>query len=969
MRPSQDEDNPDILQSLENFPDVVSWINETLVSEEEGEEEQKATLQDLSELEKRVSHLSAILEIACEDTSMQLEKTINTISRTVPRLTYDLQLMQENALSLKSALQLVEHHSDTFLNTKEMSPVLEQLFYLDTVKRNMNASLAVLREAESWSSLESEAVSFLSEQAYSKAASRLSEASKSLGVFQNTPEFETRKTLMTNLQNQLEASLSSALVAAINTNDVDACKNFFNIFRDIERESEFRSYWNGSKRKDLAILWQSARLRDCEETNNEGSKFSAFLPDFYQSLLSVLQVERLSASLIFPDPQATLSTFISSALTSLHPLPSVRLSQITNYYGDFVLPELISAFRSTEEFALSTSKLMEKVGFSSFSPPNASSTEEGSTSQSRVASRRRSTRQSFSRRVNRSSVSGPSMTLQGLGPSSGSSALDHSWEETLFEPFIEYQCDYATLEKRLLRSQLKNVIAATSASASGARLLREGAVDVLSCADESLTRCMTFTHGYGLVGLIQALDDLFDSFLQSVKNDVLSVSETSRSTDPGSSITGQELVELDLDDSDYSAEDLATVQLVLHLLDSIRSVLERVLGFEVKLRSSIMQTSSVLRMARADPFATYISGTTSTVLSLLQSSTLNSIELQTLLDLVDPEHPQTQAQQLAVAHSAFNTPNTPAFPSMSHTIQSQGSRHPPGNQVQLLLGARSAISVFAQACQKRLRDTLLSPLFKHLASYSSLPVWGSIDSKDDSRNDQKRPGQGNATSEVVIPTFSLSPTASIQRIAEGLLSLPRLFEVYADDDALAFSIETLPFVDSKSVLALSNTTDNAPTESNTTELHTSDAGMTSGDPITSSRPKPQRLNSSSSSISSKHPSSITPTPTLHLSLSPEAVSSLWLSSLSLSVFSHLTTQILPSLPRLSARGSSQLVEDLSYLSQIGRALGVEWPALEAWREAVSMDGEELRRRLSPAAISEEKPEVVEILRVVSKIRG
>ena len=1054
------EDNKDVLQTLENYPNVISWINEILnVEENEDEDKDEAQEggslhQDLSELEKRVSHLSAILEIACEDTSIQLENTISSLSRTVPRLTYDLQLMQENALSLKSALQAVETHSETFLNTKDMGLVLDQLNYLDTVKRNMDASLVVLREAESWSSLESEVVSFLSEQAYSKAATRLSEASKSLGVFQNTPEFETRKTLMTNLQNQLEASLSSALVAAINTNDVDACKNFFNIFRDIERESEFRSYWNGSKRKEVASMWQDIILADCGETNTEGKKkFTVFLPEFYQGLLSVLQVERLSAPLIFPDPQPTLSTFVANTLTSLHPSPSTRLSQLINYYGDLVLPELISAFKSTEEFALSTSKIMEKIGFSAFSPPNFVSSEEGagpgSPPQQRMQLRRRSTRQSFSRRVNRSSFSGGPIPPQGLGTPSGSSTLDNSWEETLFEPFIEYQCDYTSLEKRLLRYQLKSVLSTTSVSATGARLLREGAIDVLSCADESLSRCMTFTHGYGLAGLIQALDDLFDSFLQSIRKDILEVGGgIQKSADPSrlTGITGQELIDLDLDDSDYSTEDLATVQLILHLLDAIRSVLDKISGFEVKLRSSIIQTSGALRMARADPFATYISGTTNTVLTLLQGSTLNSIELQTLLDTVDPEHPPlTQTQSLPTTHSAFNTPSTPGFPSIPpipHALQ--GQRHPTtGHHIQLLLGSRKAVSLFAQTCQKRLQETLLSPLLKHLTSYTSLPIWRPTpDPKSDSNSrlntssssykspstpDQKRVGGGpntasnNATSEVVIPTFSLSPTPTIQRIAEGLLNLPRLFEVYADDDALAFSIETLPFVDSKSLLALASSTSTTTTYTDThvsTEPGTinpppevssssSEPGSTTTTtsnpndihPTSFTRPKPPRASSSSSSYTShsqSHPH-FHPQPQQNLHLPPEAVSTLWLSSLSLTFFSHLTTHILPSLPTTSSSytsfttstslptsiststssasiptstspsGSSssypnapntnatpnanstatlQLIEDLSYLSQIGRALGVEWPPLETWLRALTMDMDDPKARLN-----------------------
>ncbi|EJC98258.1 uncharacterized protein FOMMEDRAFT_114459 [Fomitiporia mediterranea MF3/22] len=911
------------LRSLEDYSDVASWINDVL--DEEGDDAD--SVRELSELERRVSQLSAVLEVACEDTSAQLEKTIDDVSRTVPRLTYDLQLMQESALSLQNALQAVERHSASFLNTSEIGPVLEQLHFLDTVKRNMDASLVVLREAEAWSSLESEVVTYLSEQAYSKAASRLSEASKSLSVFQNTPEYETRKTLMINLQNQLEAALSSALVAGINSNDVDACKRYFDIFCHIEREAEFRSYWNGSKRKGIVALWQETDLRDCDEASEktEGKKLSAFLPEFYQEIISVLQVERLSAMLIFPDPQPSLSTFITSILSSLHPSTSQRLNALVNFHGDLVLPELMASFKATEEFAVSTDKIMEKVGYSSLSPavvPASLDDRENVPSNPRTHTRRRSTRQSFSKRLNRSSISGPS-TSHGIA--SGSASLDHTWEETLFEPFLDYQCDYAMLEKRLLRAQLKDLPAPTSAVSTGARLLRERAIDVLSFADEALARCMVFTHGYGVVGLIQALDDLFEAFLQSARRDILESGGTP-SADPNTIDSGEEFAELD-----YSASDLAVFQLTLHLLEAARSVLERLTVFEAKLRANVQQTSNALRMGRNDPFGLYVSGTTRTALTLLQSSVLNSIELQNLLDAVDPEQPQQGP------HGAF-TPSSATF--AAQKAQTSSSR------ATLLLGARKAVSEFAKACQMRLQETILTPLLKHLSTYASSAVWISADPKD-----RRAVGSGGAggtgtgaISEVVIPTFSLSPTATIQRVAEGLLSLPRLFEVYADDDALAFSIETLPFVDSSSLRSMSSET-----------ATTSTQGQETDQPDSNTRPKPLPSHSQSP-------------PTLLLT--PEAVSSAWLSSLALSLLDHLTTKILPSISRLSTKGAAQLAEDLSYLGQICRAIGVEWPALEAWREAVGLDVEELRRRRSSGDEREkEKTEISEIFRTVTKLRS
>jgi hypothetical protein len=87
----------------------------------------------------------------------------------------------------------------------------------------MELARDVLREAESWSTLESKMSSLLSEQNYEKTTEKFSEANKSMVIFQNTPEYEARRALMVSLQNQLEASLSSALIAAINSHDIALC--------------------------------------------------------------------------------------------------------------------------------------------------------------------------------------------------------------------------------------------------------------------------------------------------------------------------------------------------------------------------------------------------------------------------------------------------------------------------------------------------------------------------------------------------------------------------------------------------------------------------------------------------------------------------------------------------------------------------------------------------------------------------
>ena len=195
---------------------------------------------------------------------------------------------------------------------------------------------------------------------------------------------------------------------------------------------------------------------------------------------------------------------------------------------------------------------------------------------------------------------------------------------------------------------------------------------------------------------------------------------------------------------------------------------------------------------------------------------------------------------------------------------------------------------------------MLSPLYKSLASYASSPLWMA------SGPTLRRIGGAGVTSEARVPTFSLSLSEAMQHAAEGLLNPPRLFEVYTDDDGFAFSIETLPHVD---LALLESLTETAAAE-------------------------PQ-------SMHGRRPSAtrIPPNPAPHSGLTPEAIASVWLSSLGLSLIKHLTQNILPSIRSLTMAGAAQLASDLEYLGNIVSALSVESKELTRWIEVVSMGDE------------------------------
>ena len=99
-------------------------------------------------------------------------------------------------------------------------------------------------------------------------------------------------------------------------------------------------------------------------------------------------------------------------------------------------------------------------------------------------------------------------------------------------------------------------------------------------------------------------------------------------------------------------------------------------------------------------------------------------------------------------------------------------------------------------------------------------------------------------------------------------------------------------------------------------------------------------------------------------LPPKMVVSAWLSSLTLSLLSHLTAQVLPSIRTLTSPGPEQLASDLGYLSNVVRALNVEWGELERWKEVVEMDDEAGKAKAKEEGASSE-----EVFSTVARLRG
>ncbi|EIW68539.1 hypothetical protein TREMEDRAFT_69058 [Tremella mesenterica DSM 1558] len=886
-----------LAKNLDEHPTIPSFLNSLLSSHFPSSVDPEDP-PDLVDLEKTLNELSTRLSLLSSDTSSGLEQSIHDISRNVPRLTYDLQFMRESATELHTSLSLVQDEFETKSSLQDIDndrkevifeddqtrtfKALEKLSHLDLLKNRMESARSVLREAESWSTLESEISSLISSQDWLKAGERLQEAAKSLIVFQNTPqEYETRKTLLTSLQNQLETSLGMALKESLEKEDIQQCSEFYKVFEMMDRSLEFQSYYFTSRRYHLIQTWSESVITDTGDYGDpNGVTFSFFLIKFYGDVLKVLEKEKIQIPQIFPMDQAgrILGSFIQTIFEGLTPSMQNRLTGLTDYYGAQALPELIKSFKATEELGMNIMILLDKVGTDiqerhvsgestqsqmsiSLTPINPTSVTP--TNPTNLITSFNPTLSPIDLKTKSGILSTPRRFSRAIESSSTIPNHPTRWEITLYEPFIDLQTSYPTLERRYLSHILRThpTLNSSTSRIDPAQLLAERAHALFTLSEEAVKRCIDFTFGYGAKGLLDSLNGFFEEFFDINQNVILDITKMSEKNEG----MGDEL-DLEGLGLDYSTEDWGSFQKGLNVLKECKGVEERLGDFEKFLGEKIFEKS------------------TPGVRILLEQSPLNSLELQKLLSSLSP-------------------------PSLTEGHDSR---------------ARESLKSLTSSSQLFLQSIILSPLLSLLSDYPELPIWSQAD---------KIPRRG----ELQIPSFSLSPTDTIARVSEGLLNLLRVFEVYAGDNGLSYSLETLPFVDLTNLMeeeeeVIGDVLDEEAFRKRSNSI----SGSTEISPTLG-----QIGTSNGTTNVGKETGKITPTGLVKgegkKELSSESIISTWISSLALSFLSHLTTNVLPKIKSLSTHGANQMGSDLGYLSNAVRALDVEWEELERWKEVIGLD--------------------------------
>ncbi|POW17973.1 hypothetical protein PSTT_00043, partial [Puccinia striiformis] len=906
-------ENPYDLKHLDEHETEIGWLNELL--------------------------LSPCFELAISDTSTLVDESIDEIARSVPRLSLDLQLMRENALLLRYSLKSIHTKSQTPLesqsdhgqitsvdpvtnqnSTDDTDQLLSHLSTLDLIKERMESARTVLREAEAWSTLESEVTGYLTDPipSHLKAAERLAEAARSMVVFQHTPEYEGRRGLM-------QASLSTNLVKALSDKDIRRCKEFYEIFKMIEREGEFKNYYFGSRRSAISSLWSQAILEppivttrsvgpslQSTEVKLSANSLRMFLAkQFYPELLKLLRTELDFLPSIFNNPTEVLTAFLKSTIHFDPLIENVECAQVLASW-----PSLVSCWNLTEDVGWKLESLISQLESKMKETTDSTSP---TSPILQLGSAKADRRISFKRPTSRSIGSRSGIDLAHHEDSSmttnQASSIIKDWETSLYEPFVDFQSNYFEREANYLRASRRNIT--LELTATMIQELPQVLEAMFTLADKALDRCEAFTHGYGALGYAEReyLDTNRQSLISERENrqrrkensarlDGNHGAPSNKSRGPvgnPSSYLGESASQmLELEGLDYSSEDWEVFQLGLKLLATCKTVHDKLSEYEKKTHHRLVEILATLRSKSADETVAFNEDSRLRgAKEILEQSVLNSSELWEFYETL-------QHSEQASGSLSLRKENKRA----SFLLSTGENKRQSNSNIKQMIDHQIVQSI------------ILLPLLKQVEEYPDQTIW------TQSSTELQRLKQTNSISTIdlkILNQFSKSPTEAISKLGEGLFNLPRLFEIYTtvDEDALAFSLETLPFVNFFEVL------------SNWQAFHQSSV---------SHSPDPSSLKNDETTEREKK---------IDNHLSSEMVISTWLSSLTLAVVNQFSITISSTFVfnnknnthqhllrkselknRLSPDGLAQLLVDLDYLHNVVRALDVEDDVLDKLKTSI-----------------------------------
>lgn len=235
-----------------NF-DAKEWVNAAFNSmKESGSTKDQYATTLVMKLQMFIQEVNNILE----DAGQQALQNLPRVMREIDAVKQEASLLQDQMRTVKQDIQNVEQST---------AQSMQGLLSLDRVKSRMQMTADALKEADNWTTLSADVEEVFQSNNVQAITDKLRGMQQSLQMLVDTPDYAERCSHLEKLKNRLEAVLSPQLVAAFNSNSIEAAQAFNQMFRDIQRLPQLYKYYHKCHRNQLLQQWRDITQAKADE--------------------------------------------------------------------------------------------------------------------------------------------------------------------------------------------------------------------------------------------------------------------------------------------------------------------------------------------------------------------------------------------------------------------------------------------------------------------------------------------------------------------------------------------------------------------------------------------------------------------------------------------------------------------------------------------------------------------------------
>ncbi|KAA0704470.1 Conserved oligomeric [Triplophysa tibetana] len=402
---------------------------------------------------KTDAHASTLvmkLQLFIQEVNNSIEESSIQALQNMPRVLRDVEAVKQEASFLKDQMILVKEDIKRFEQDTVQS--MKVLVEIDQVKSRMQLAADALQEADKWSTLSADIEETYKTQDVAVISSKLAAMQGSLAMLVDTPDYSEKCVQLEALKNRLEALASPQIVATFNSLSIDQAKLFVRVFTEMDRMPQLLAYYYKCHKAGLLSVWESICQSD--------GPLKQQLSEFYDTLLSTWHTQLQWSGQVFRNPCEVVTVLMIQTLGAMSPsIPECIAAALKRCSSECRLDILLELHQTAANFGRSLEAAMQP--------------QLGEFNMLKVAE----------------------LVL------------------CVYSPYKTSQMQYGDLEETNLLVQLSAVPLERGEVLDCVLELTHSVQKVFGLAGGAVDRCVKFTDGLGVCGLIKALRGLFSKYV------------------------------------------------------------------------------------------------------------------------------------------------------------------------------------------------------------------------------------------------------------------------------------------------------------------------------------------------------------------------------------------------------------------------------------------------------------------------